>query len=87
MPSIRYLLTYATHEISSFISYLAVLIISFQLTSVEAGKMFSYLKVFKTKLLTQVFQDFLNALIKIRHDFNNFDKIKEKAVDKLRHTK
>ena len=29
-----------------------------------------------------MFQDFLNASIRIRHDFNNFHKIKETTVDK-----
>ena len=41
VPSIRYLLTYATHDISNFICSLAVPIILFPLTSVEAGKAFS----------------------------------------------
>ena len=32
-------------------------------------------------------QDFLNALISIRHDSNSFDKINRTAVDKLKNAK
>ena len=38
-------------------------------------------------LFTQMFQDFLTALIRIRHDSNSFDKIKGTAIDKLTNTK
>ena len=74
MPFIRYLLTYATHEISNFIRYLAIPIILFPLTSVEDENFSVNWKL-------------LNALIRIRHDFHNFDKIKETAADKLKNTK
>ena len=87
MPSIKYLLTSTKHEIPNFICYLAVPIILFSLTSAEAEKMFSQLKVVKTNLFTQMFQDFLTALIRIRHDSNSFDKIKGTAIDKLTNTK
>ena len=40
--------------------------------------MFSQLKIVETKLFTQMSQDFLDALITIRHDSNSFDKIKTK---------
>ena len=50
--SIRYLVTNATYEIPNFIRYLPVPLILFPLTSVEAEKMFSQLKIVKTKLLT-----------------------------------
>ena len=87
MPSIRYLLTSTTREIPNFILYLAVPIILFTLTSVEAEQMFSQLKIVKMKLFTQMSQDFLNALIRIKHGSNSFDKIKGTAVDKWRNTK
>ena len=74
MSSNRCLLTSTTHEIPILIRYLAVPIISFPLASAEAEKMFSQLKIVKTKLFTQMSQDFLNALIRIRHDSNSFDK-------------
>ena len=83
-PFIRYLLTNTTHEIPNFICYLAVLIILLPSTSVEAEKMFSQLKIVKTKLFTQISQDFLNVLIRIRHDSNSFNKIKGTALDKWR---
>ena len=54
MPSIRCLLKITTHEIPNFIRSLAVPIILFTLTSVEAEKMFSQLKIVKTKLFTQM---------------------------------
>ena len=84
---IRYLLTSTTHEILNFICYSAVPIILFPLTSVEGEKMLSQSKIVKTTLFTQMSQDFLNALMRIRHDSNNFDKIKGTTVDKLRNTK
>lgn len=49
--------------------------------------MFSQLKIAKMKLHNQMLQDFLNALIKIRHDSNSFDEIKGTAVDAWRNTK
>ena len=49
--------------------------------------MFSQLKIAKTKLFTQIFQDILSALKRIRHDSNSFTKIKGTAVDKLRNIK
>ena len=64
MPSIRYLLTNTTHEIPNFIRYLAVPIILFSLTNAEAEKMFSHLKIVKTKLFNQMSQDFFNRLSK-----------------------
>ena len=45
---IRYLLTNTTHEIANFIHY-AVPIVLFPLTSVEAERLFSQLKIVKTK--------------------------------------
>ena len=78
---------FETHEIPSFIRYLAVPIILFSLATVEAEKMFSQLKIVKTKLFSQMSQDFLNVLISIRHGSNSFDKINRTAVDKLRNTK
>ena len=68
MPFIRYLLTNTTREIPNFIHYLTVLIILFP-------KKYSA----NRKLLKQ---DFLNALIRIRHGSNSFDKIKGTTVDK-----
>ena len=87
MPSIKYLLTSTKHEIPNFVCYLAVPILLFSLTSAVAKKMFSQLKVVKMNLFTQMFQDFLTALIRIRHDSNSFDKIKGTAIDKLTNTK
>ena len=55
------MLTNTTHEIPNFICYLAVLIILFPSTSVEAEKMFSQLKIVKIKVFTQMSQDFLNV--------------------------
>ena len=75
MPPIRYLLTNTTHEIPYFISFLAVPIILFPLASVEVERMLSRLKIVKKKLFTQMFQNFLNAVISIRQDCNSFDKI------------
>ena len=49
--------------------------------------MLSQLKIVKTKLFTQMSQDFLNVLIRIRHDSNSFSKIKGTAADKWRNTK
>ena len=49
--------------------------------------MFRQLKVVETKLFTQISQEFLNALVSIRHDCCSFDKINGTAVDKLRNTK
>ena len=46
----RYFLINTTHEILSFTRYLAVPIILFSLASVEAEKMFSQVKIVKTKL-------------------------------------
>ena len=83
MSSIRYLLTGTTHEIPIFFRHLAVPIILFPLTSVESENIFSQLKIVKTKLFTQMCQDFLNSLIRIRQGFNSFDKIKGRAVGKL----
>lgn len=76
MRSIKYLLTSGTYEIQNFIRYLAVPIILFPLKSVEAGKMSSYLKIVKRKLIKLMFQEFLNVLVRIRHHSNSFDKIK-----------
>ena len=70
---------------SQILCYLAFLIILFPSTSVEAEKMFSQLKIVKTKLFTQMSSDFV--LIRIRHDSNSFNKIKGTAVDKWRNTK
>ena len=39
------------------------------------------------KLFTVMSQEFLNALITIRHDLTSFDKINETVVDKLRNNK
>ena len=55
--------------------------------SVEAEKMFSQLKIVQKKLCTQMAQDFWNALIRIRHDSNSFDKTKGTAVNTLRNKK
>ena len=60
---------------------LLVLIVLCPLISVEAERIFSQLKIAKMKLHTQMLQDFLNALIKIRHDSNSFDEIRGTAVD------
>ena len=49
--------------------------------------MFSELKIVKTKLRTQISQDFLNALLRTRHDSNSFDKIKGTIADTWRNTK
>ena len=87
MPSIRYLLTNTTHGIPNFICYLAVPKILFLLTSVEAEKMFSQLKIVKTKLFTQMFQDLLNALISTGHTVTALTKSPRSAVDKLRNIK
>ena len=87
MSFIRYLLTNITYEIPNFTCYLAALIISVSLTIVEAEKMFSQLKIVKTKLRTQMSQTFLNALIRIKHDSNSFDKIIGTAVDTQRNVK
>ena len=57
-PSIRYLLTNATREVPNFIRYLAVPIMLFPLISAEAERMFSQLTIVKTKLFTQMSQDF-----------------------------
>ena len=84
---IKYLLTNIAHEIANFIRYLAALTFLFSLTIEEAEKMFSKLKIVKTKLYTQMSQEFLNALIRIRHDSNSSDKIKGTAVDAWRNTK
>ena len=86
-PFIRYLVTNTTHEVPNFICYLVVLIILFPLTIVEAEKLFSQLNIAQTKLRTQISQDFLNALISIRHNFNSFNAIKGTAVDTWRNTK
>ena len=57
-PSIRYLLTNTTHEVPICICHLAVPKNLFPLTSVEAEKMFRQLKIIKTKLFTQMSQEF-----------------------------
>ena len=80
MLSFRYLLTSTTHEGPNFVRYLAIPIIL--LLRVQAEKTFSQLKVVKKKLFTQMSQDFLNGLIRIRYDSTSFDKIIEKAVEK-----
>ena len=59
----------------------------FLLPSLEEENMISQLKIVKTKLFAHMFQNYLNALIRIRDDSNSFDKIKGTAVDKLRNTK
>ena len=61
--------------------------ILFPLTSVEAERMFSQLKIVKTKLRTRMSQSFLNALIRIRHDSNSFDDIKQAAIETWRNVK
>ena len=71
----------------NFFCYLAVSIILFLLASVEAEKMFRQFKIVETKLFTQMSEDFLNALIRIRHDSTSFYKHKKTAVGKLRNTK
>ena len=43
--------------------------------------MFTQLKNVKAKLCTQMTQDFLNALIRIRHDSNSSDEIKVTLVE------
>ena len=58
--------------------------ILFPLTSVEAEKMFSQLKIVETKLRFQMSHDFLNA---VRHNSNSFDEIKRIAVDTWRNAK
>ena len=57
-PSIRYLLPNTAHEVPTCICHLAVPKNLFPLTSVEAEKMFRQLKIIKTKLFTQMFQEF-----------------------------
>ena len=59
MPPIRYLLTNTTHEISKR----------------RSRKNVEPIKIVKKKLFTQMFQNFLNAVISIRQDCNSFDKI------------
>ena len=87
VPSVRYLLLSTTYEIPSFICYLAVPVILFPLSSVKAENMFNQLKIVRIKLLPQMSQYFLNALIRIRHDSDCSGKTKGAAVDKLRNTK
>ena len=69
-----------THEITNFIRYLAALTILFPWTSEEAGKMFSKLQTVKSKLYTQMSQEYLDRLILIRHDSNSSEKIKGTTV-------
>ena len=87
MPSIRYLLASTLHEIPNFIRYLAVPIILFLLANAEAENTFSQWKIIKTKLFTHMFQNFLNALIRIKYESNSIDKINGTEVDKLRNRK
>ena len=89
MPSLLISITHRNPFSFLFFSffYLAVPVILFPLTSVEAEKMFTQLNILKTKLFTVMSQEFLNALITIRHDLTSFDKINETVVDKLRNNK
>jgi hypothetical protein len=65
---VRWILKSRPDNIPDAIYFLATVLILLPLTSVEAERMFSQLKIIKTKLRTKMSQAFLNSLVRIRYN-------------------
>ena len=65
---VKWILKSKPDGIPDVIYFLATVLILLPLTSVEAERMFSQLKIIKAKLRTKMTQAFLNSLMRIRYN-------------------